>query len=337
VPTIESSVQSLRIGKYPTPVRRLDGFSSEAAELWIKDDGLTAEPYGGNKVRKLELILAHAAERGARRIVTTGAGGSHHVLSTAIYARRVGIPVAAVLCPQPFSEHAERTLRASLAFGVEPIVARSMSSVPLVMARVLRRGDYLVPAGGSSTLGTLGYVHAVSELTEQIRAGALPEPDCIFAALGSGGTVAGLLAGVVREGLKSEVIGVNVAVSAPLATALTLRLAVGATRADGGSAGWLRLRRRLRVDPSQRGAGYGHRTAAGDDASARAESIGLTLDPTYTAKTFAAALEALRPARAQERRIVLYWHTLNAAPVEPLLRGAPTSVPRELSLLLPGA
>jgi D-cysteine desulfhydrase len=335
VPEIESSVQPLRIGRYPTPVSRLDAFCGDRTELWLKNDGVSAEPYGGNKVRKLELILAEAARRGARRIVTTGAGGSHHVLSTALYAQRIGIPVVAVLCPQPFSEHAERTLRASLGAGVEPVLARSMTTVPFAVARVLRRGDYFVPAGGSSTLGTLGYLHAVRELLDQIRAGELPEPDLIIAALGSGGTVAGLLAGVVREGLRARVVGVNVAVVSPLAQALVLALAHAAIRADAGQAGVVRLARRLEVDPSERGGGYGHRTDGGDRATHDAAGAGLTLDPTYTAKTFARALREVRGTGTGPKRVVLYWHTLNAAPLEPLLALAPAMLPRELRMLLP--
>ncbi|MBI3205695.1 MAG: pyridoxal-phosphate dependent enzyme [Myxococcales bacterium] len=313
---------------------RADALSGASAELWVKNDGVSAEPYGGNKVRKLELVLADAARRGARRLVTTGAGGSHHVLATAIYARTVGIPVVAVLCPQPWTEHAEATLRASLAAGVEPRVVGSMAAVPWGVATVLRRGDYFIPAGGSSALGTLGYARAVRELADQIRDGALPEPDVIVAPLGSGGTVAGILAGVVREGLRSRVVGVSVAVSARLSRAVALTLARSATRLDRGDAGLVRLARALEVDGRHLGDGYGHATAEGDAATRAAEAIGLRLDPTYTAKTFARALEEVRAPQSQ-RHSVLYWHTLSAAPLGPLLENAREAVPAELESLLP--
>ncbi|MBE7483119.1 MAG: pyridoxal-phosphate dependent enzyme [Polyangiaceae bacterium] len=324
----------LKLGRYPTPVFRADVLCSERAELWIKNDGLSAEPYGGNKVRKLELILAEAVRRGAKRIVTTGAGGSHHVLATATYARSVGIPVFAVLCPQPWTPHAETTLRASLGLGIDVAVVGSMRAVPFGVARNLGRGDFFVPAGGSSTLGTLGYAHAVTELLDQIRRGDAPEPDVIVAPLGSGGTVAGLLAGVLREGLRSRVVGVSVAVRAPLGRAVVLALGRAATRTDGGDAGLLRLGRALEVDDAHLGAGYGHSTPAGESATRDAASVGLELDPTYTAKTFARALEELR-VPAPSRRTVLYWHTLSAAPLAPLLENAPASVPSELASLLP--
>lgn len=324
----------LSLGRYPTPVFRADALSCAGCELWVKNDGASAEPYGGNKVRKLELVLADVARRGARRIVTTGAGGSHHVLATAVYARAIGVPVLAVLCPQPWTPHAETTLRASLGLGIEVRVAGSMSSVPLGIASALGRGDYFIPAGGSSRLGTLGYARAVAELTRQIRDGELPEPDVIVAPLGSGGTVAGILAGVLREGLRSRVVGVSVAVSSTLGRGVVLALARAATRLERGDAGVLRLARRLEVDASHLGAGYGHPTASGESATIAAQSAGLVLDPTYTAKTFARAIEEVR-APSAHRVTVLYWHTLSAAPLAPLLANAPAFVPPTLERLLP--
>ena len=107
-----------------------------------------------------------------------------------------------------------------------------------------------------------------------------------------------------------------------------------ATRTDGGDAGLLRLGRALEVDDAHLGAGYGHSTPAGESATRDAASVGLELDPTYTAKTFARALEELR-VPAPSRRTVLYWHTLSAAPLAPLLENAPASVPSELASLLP--
>lgn len=328
------------IGHYPSPVFRADALCTDDAELWVKNDGLVNDEYGGNKVRKLELVLGDALSRGARRIVTVGAFGSHHVLATTIFARQRGLDVAAVLCPQPWTEHAEATLRAGLGLGLEVEPAGSMARVPLHVPRLVQRGDYLVPPGGSSVLGTLGYVNAVRELVDQIRAGELPEPDVIVAPLGSGGTVAGLLAGAQREGLSSLVLGVQVAVGRVVSEAMVLSLAWGALRREGAGAGPLRLARRLALDGAYRGRGYGFPTPAGEHASEVAASIGVQLDPTYTAKTFAKSLELVgyagasastRRATGRMRRkggqplCVLYWHTLSAAPLEPFLSQAPAS------------
>jgi 1-aminocyclopropane-1-carboxylate deaminase/D-cysteine desulfhydrase-like pyridoxal-dependent ACC family enzyme len=294
-------------------------------ELWVKDDGETADLYGGNKVRKLEYVLAAARARGARRIVTFGAGGSHHVLATSVYARRVGLATAAVLWPQPWTAHAEETLRAALAAGLEPLAVASRAAALPGVARVLARGDYLVPPGGSSRVGARGYLAAARELVAQIRAGEAPEPDAIVVPLGSGGTSAGILAGVVGEGLHARVIAVDVALGSAAAAPLVLYLArgLGGRLAD--------LARRLSVERGYLGAGYGHPTEAGARATMEARAAGLTLDPTYTAKTFAAALDHVRRSPG----IVLYWHTLSARPLAPLLADAP-ALPAALASLLPG-
>ena len=327
--------QEIRFGRYPTPVYRVDALSNERRELWLKDDGSVHPEYGGNKVRKLELVLPRALAKGARRVVTMGAAGSHQVLATALFAKKLGLETVAVLCPQPWSEHAEQTLSASHALGIEVHVAGSMTALAPLALRVRRRGDYLIAPGGSSITGTLGYLRAAGELADQITAGLVPEPDLIVAPLGSGGTVAGLLAGVLREGLRSRVMGVEVAIPSRLGRALVLGLALGVTRRDGGSAGPVRLSRQLVVDGSELGAGYAHATPRGDHAMQVAEKAGLSLDPTYTAKTFAKVLELLESPNPEIPSRILYWHTLSSSPLGPLLSGA-KSLPSELSALLVG-
>ncbi|MDP9149111.1 MAG: pyridoxal-phosphate dependent enzyme, partial [Myxococcota bacterium] len=117
------AVRPLRLGRYPTPVERVAlSFvrPSDEAELWIKRDDRTHEVVGGNKVRKLEWLLADARSRGARRLVTAGAAGSHHVLATTYFGRREGFDVEAVLVPQPRTAHVVDVLRASLGLGLRP-------------------------------------------------------------------------------------------------------------------------------------------------------------------------------------------------------------------------
>lgn len=325
-------IQPLQLGRYPTPVRRCGPADAHGGELWIKDDGGTAPIYGGNKVRKLEYVLAAARARGARRIVTVGAGGSHHVLATTLYARATGMATAAVLWPQPWSTHAEETLRAALGAGLEPFAVGSRAAAPFAVACVLSRGDYFVPPGGSSRTGALGYLAAVRELAQQIRSREAPEPDAIVVPFGSGGTAAGILAGVVREGLKSRVLAVDVAIGWAAGVALVLALARGAVRADGGAATVRLLARRITVERRYLGAGYGYPTTVGTRATEHARALGLSLDPTYTAKTFAAALDL---ARQSPEQVVLYWHTLSTRPLEPLLADAPSALPLALARLLP--
>jgi 1-aminocyclopropane-1-carboxylate deaminase/D-cysteine desulfhydrase-like pyridoxal-dependent ACC family enzyme len=267
---------------------------SERAELWIKDDGVAHPKYGGNKLRKLEFLLADAVKKSARRLLVLGAAGSHQVLATTLFGRELGFETVAVVCPQVHSEHAERTLRTALALGVRAIPAASIAAMPAVAARVFRRKDYLIAPGGAGTLGTLGYLRAVRELVEQIRAGDVPEPDVIVVPVASGGTAGGLLAGVLREGLRSKVLGILVAdPGTRMSRGLVLGQAWSAMRRDLGAAGPIRLATRLVIDDRWQGPGYSWPTALGTAAMRCAAAHGIGLEATYTAKAFAAALELL--------------------------------------------
>jgi 1-aminocyclopropane-1-carboxylate deaminase/D-cysteine desulfhydrase-like pyridoxal-dependent ACC family enzyme len=329
----------LALGTYPTPVQHLAPLSSEHAALWIKRDDLTNPVYGGNKVRKLEGVLGEILARGYERVVTVGATGSHHVLATTYFGLRAGLEVEAVLVPQPETEHTRDVLRASLAQGLRAFRVRSYGAAVAVLAWRVVSGAHLVTVGGSSVAGAMGYVAAARELAAQVRAGEIPEPDVCVVALGSGGTAAGLAAGFEAEGLRTRVVGVCVSQPPWAARLLAIRLARACARRTDmdqrrvtarQTRDW--LRDRLVVETSFLGPGYGLETQAALEASREAETLGLKLDPTYTAKTFACALSLVRskvlPGGAAgattptAARTVLYWHTLSSAPMQPLLSPA---------------
>jgi D-cysteine desulfhydrase len=310
----------LALGHYPTPVQRLAALSAPGSELWVKRDDLTHDVYGGNKVRKLEHLLAAARARRAARIVTVGAAGSHHVLATTYFGTREGFEVEAVLVPQPRTPHVAEVLRAGIGLGLRAFPVACWAAAPFALAGRLARGARLITVGGSSTVGSMGYVSAARELAAQVRAGQMPEPDVCVVALGSGGTAGGLAAGLEAEGLKTRVVGVCVS-QPPWALRLaSLHLARACARRAGVRARFGALRSRLAIDSRFLGAGYGHPTPEGEAASRAAREVGLTLDPTYTAKTFASALWHVRARRAG---VVLYWHTLSSAPMARLLESAP--------------
>ncbi len=320
------TVARIAIGKYPTPVFEMTRLSRGACALWVKRDDQTHPLYGGNKVRKLEYILADARARGATRLVTIGAVGSHHVLATTLFGVREGFSVEAALVPQPKTPHVVEVVRAGLANGMRAMPASGYAGVVMkVVPRVLASGGYFVTVGGSSAVGSLGYVDGARELAAQVRAGEMPEPDLVVVALGSGGTVAGIAAGLEAEGLKSRVLGVVVAEPAWFVAWRARRLARACLRRIGLRArrGW--LDERLAIDWRWLGAGYGYATDAGARATEDAAQEGITLDPTYTAKTFAAALDRVSAWSGETApKTVLYWHTLSSAPVVPLLVGAPS-------------
>lgn len=313
----------LPLGCYPTPVQRIGA-------LWVKRDDLASELYGGNKVRKLELLLGAARDAGKTRILTMGAAGSHQVVATAIYGAREGFTVEAVLVEQPASPHAERNLRVALAHGLVATACPAWSLAPAYVAARWRHEPYFIPLGGSNVLGSLGFVDAAHELAAQVRAGELPEPDVVVVAMGSGGTVAGLAAGFEQAGLRTRVLGVAIAPPTPVLRHLARRLAQKTAKGAGlPVAGGLRAAARIDVEGTWMGRGYGHPTEEGANAIEVAREAGLTLDPTYTAKAFACALDV---ARRGVRRDILYWHTLSTSPLEPLLGAAAAEAPLPSSL-----
>lgn len=323
----------LSLGDFPTPVEHLPQLSRELqAQVWVKRDDRAGALYGGNKVRKLELLLADALARGKRTVVTLGAYGSHHALATALYARKVGLACQLVLYPQPLTSHVLDDLLADQAAGAR-LIRASRPTVGLIAARAraLTGGAYLIPGGGSSPLGALGFVEAGLELAAQVRQGLLPAPDLVFVAAGTCGTVAGLALGLELAGLTStRVVAVRV-VPAILTNLVNVhRLARGALRILRRAGAQLPARQPVDVviDPHELGPGYGRGTPAAQEAMERFARHGVQLETTYTGKAAAALLRwCARPGPA---RTVLFWNTYNGVDIAPLVAQAdPQALPPE--------
>jgi len=298
------------LGAFPTAIEEVTGLAGDGGRLFVKREDLSSAAYGGNKVRKLEYLLAAALPD--RPVVVAGASGSHHLLASAIHGRALRLAVHAVVAPQPRTPH-ERRNAARLAdlATVHPVGSRF--AVPWGMAQVaasLRRGagppPLVVAPGGSSPLGVVGWVAGGLEVAEQVEAGFLPEPDTVWVALGSMGTAAGLLLGLRLGGLSTRVLAVRV-VEWPLASgagarllarrALALLRGRGLVPPDGFHLGG------LEVVEGFLGRGYGHPTPAGEAAAGSAP--GIPVEPTYTAKTLAACLAALREGGAGRTALFL--------------------------------
>lgn len=323
----------LVLGDYPTPIRR---FSDEFPSLFVKRDDVSTGIYGGNKTRKLERLLAHARDSGARTLVTSGAAGSHQIVASTLFGEAHGFSVEGVLASQPSSEYAKNNLRIALAHGLVPIPSPAWALVPARVFERRLRGAHVLPLGGSNALGTLGFVDAARELALQVERGELPEPDEVIVALGSGGTAAGLALGFEVLGMRTRVIGV--AICPPVWTLrwLTERLVRRTASLSGLSkAVASRAIARIEVDARWLGSGYGYETSAGIAAMSRAKDAELTLDATYTAKAFACALD-----RPRSNRTSVYWHTLSTLDHEsvrltPSERAAPLPAHLERLFLSP--
>jgi D-cysteine desulfhydrase len=312
-PALAETLPHLVLSERPTPVRELAGLG-----VWVKEDGAFGSGgWGGNKVRKLEWLIPDARRRGRRSILTFGGLGTNWGLATALYGREHGLETALALLDQPVDEHVTAQLARLEASGARihrtHTKARTVAMLPWLLARNTRAGrpPYVLPAGGSSPVGALGYVEAALEIAAQVESGSLPEPAHVVVAVGTGETAAGLTLGFQLAGLRTRVVGVVVndqlRLDAPVMARLARRTARLLER-RGARLG------RLQLDPGlleltreQIGAGYGHPTEAARSAAARAEEERLPLDPVYTAKAMAGLL-AMR-ADGRLRDPVLFIHT----------------------------
>jgi D-cysteine desulfhydrase len=307
----------------PTDIEPLTSLGAELGleDLWVKRDDRSGSLYGGNKVRKLEFLLGEALAEGHDEVWTVGAIGSHHVLATCIYARQQGLEPGALHFPQPVTEHVLDNLRALSTTEPDLTLVSNRAQIPVEVLRTRVREwlarhpeVYYIPAGGSSATGALGYVNAALELAEQVNDGQMPEPDTVFVAAGTCGTLAGLTLGMKLAGLSTRVVGVRVVDRLIANKPLVMRLAGKmATRLEACGVDSVPSVSSddFELIHTYFGPDYGEPTPEGQRAIRLADQTeGLTLEPTYTGKTMA-ALIGERQRRELRDKTVLYWHTLS--------------------------
>jgi len=305
------------LGTWPTPVEAAPRLAThlglEPDDLVLKRDDLSGLGGGGNKVRKLERTVGRALAEGADVLVTTGAAQSNHARATAAAARRTGLGCVLVLVGGPPARPAGNLVLDEL-LGAEvewagDVDADGLDGAADAVVERLRdegRRPSRVPYGGSDALGVLGYVTAADELRVQV-----PDARHVVVAVGSGGTMAGL---VVVLGA-ARVLGVDVgAVPDPQDRVLRLVRGVAAASpellpagATGAAADLVAAD--LRLPRDEVGDGYGLPTPA-STAALRAAALteGVVLDPVYTAKALAGLASAVRrgEVRPGERTVLLH-------------------------------
>jgi D-cysteine desulfhydrase len=327
-----AEVPRIALGKFPTRVHSLENIGEELGveNLWIKRDDESSTLYGGNKVRKLEFLLADVKARGANVVITGGGIGSNYCPAVTIYCSHLGLKTVLVLFDQPLTEAVRRNLLLDCYFGAEVYYAGSYfrsatKAIKLIATHKIKSGGkshFLIP-GGSTPLGTLGYVNAAFELKEQIENGEMPAPDYIFVTLGSCGTMAGLLAGASMCDLRTKIVGVQVADRIVCNRARTARIAnkVLSFIASFSKIKEIRIKKEdVEVLCDYFGGRYGLYTERGLEAMRlMKEREGIQLDGTYTAKTFAALIDFVRDKQNKDK-VILFWNTYNSVNFDEVLR-----------------
>jgi D-cysteine desulfhydrase len=308
------AVPRLRLAHLPTPLvqpRRLG--ASLGIDLWVKRDDATSGAESGNKIRKLEFLLAEALEQAADTVITCGGLQSNHARATAICAAALGLKAVLFLrtaspekgAPLEGNVFLDRLVGAEIRL-ITPEQYRDRDRIMADAAAALAaegRRVYVVPEGGSNGRGALGYVAAMAEVRQQLDGGVAGGGgfDLIVHACGSGGTAAGVALGAGQYGVAREVRVMAVCDDVPTFEAIITRV-MGEARELvpdlGEAARWV-------VDDRAKGPAYAVSTVEQRALMVRvARESGLILDPVYTGKAFAgmAAMD-LKGAR------VLFLHT----------------------------
>jgi D-cysteine desulfhydrase family pyridoxal phosphate-dependent enzyme len=303
-------IPRLHFAHLPTPIEELPRLSEALTgpRILVKRDDQTGLAFGGNKTRKLEFLVAEALEQGARTLISGGALQSNHCRQTAAAAARFGLDCILVLTGEMPDQPSANLLLDQL-FGAEIITITDRNVRDQTLQNNFNkavadgRSPYLVPYGGSSPTGALGYAFAVEELMKQST-----DPDWIVFATSSGGTHAGLVLGQRVFGYKGKVLGISIDEPEKWLKSHVSKLASDSSeklgeRIEFSSADVLANDRYCT-------AGYGVLTDAEREAvQLFARYEGLLLDPVYTGRAAAGLIDLIRRGFFKKEETVLFWHT----------------------------
>lgn len=301
----------------PTPLVPAPGLAEAlgAGRLFLKRDDLTGFAAGGNKARVLEFLLAGALSCGADTLLTGGAPGSNFCAAAAAAARRAGLACQLVMAGDPVPPGPALSLALAWGASVSWTHDPDRASVDRLLGVIERqltgqgRHPYLMPRGGATAIGAVGFVLAAFELAEQLASHGAGRAR-VVTPVGSGGTMAGLVAGNILLGRALEVTGASVSRPADEASRRVAALASeclallrGAQPPGAATAGDQVVSGDVRITDA-RGAGHGVPSAAGTAVAEQAmRTEGLVVDPVYTAKALTLV------ARAPRAESVVFWHT----------------------------
>lgn len=302
----------VRLAQLPTPLEPMDRFSDwlGGPRVLVKRDDLTGLALGGNKARKLEYLCGEAQARGCDVLVTGGGAQSNHARMTAAAANRLGLDCHLAVGgkePGVYSGNLllDRVLGATLHFTGADSYYEVEAAIEELAARLTADGrrPFAMPIGGASVTGAAAFVDAADELMAQVdRDGTTEAVDWIVVADGSGGTHAGLVAGL---GGAARVLGVDVGTRPDLDDVVPRLAAEAAARTGRVVPG-----DELALDHSRYGDGYGAITDGALEGIERVAGLeGVILDPVYTGKAMAGLIGAAREGRFAPGETVVFWHT----------------------------
>jgi len=298
----------------PSPLQRLPRFSAalgDRADVWAKREDLLPLAFGGNKLRNLEFLVGAALADGADVLVTAGRRWSNHCRLTAAAGARAGLEVHLVLSGPPADPPNPgvvlgRLLGATVHQAATPDRADRDGLLEGVVADLRARGrrPYVIDVGGSGVTGALGQLLAACELADQAAAVGIA-PDVVVLPTATGGTQAGLIAGLAYAGVRARVIGLSVAHPASELSPAIDRIVRALVSLTGGGVPGPDA---IEIVDTQLGPGYGRPTDAAREATELlARSEGILVDPIYTAKALAGLVELVRSGSA-DGRAVIFWH-----------------------------
>jgi len=306
----------LELARTPTPIEYLGRLSERygGPEIYMKRDDLTGAALTGNKVRKLEFLVAEAMQQQAEVLITCGGVQSNHARATAIAATKMGLKSHLVLRTSGTSSldgnlFLDRMVDAEIQF----ISDAEYENVDAVMQEAAQRYQeqgvraYVIPEGGSTELGALGYVRAMQEITGQLAAQKL-HIDVMICAVGSGGTLAGLMLGKHAFGADMEVWGINVCDDAAYFRKRTRDILRAALRRFDIPLNLADMD--IKVIDGYVGKGYAlNRQEEIDTIKEVACTEGVILDPVYTGKAMYGMKDLITKGKLKKAQKVLFLHS----------------------------
>lgn len=302
-------IERIPLANLPTPIEALPRLSRMLGgpQLFIKRDDLTGLGMGGNKTRKLEYLVSDALSKGARTLISTGAVQSNHCRQVAAAAAKLGLGCQLVLAGEEPAETQGNLLLDKLS-GAQIFYTTKANRDQELQKRVAQAVQdglkpYLIPYGGSNTIGALGYLNAMQELSEQTL-----EPDWIVFASSSGGTQAGLILGAHLTGYKGKILGISIELMSDQFSSQIADL-VNHTAIELGC-DWSVTPQEVLINDAYCQAGYGVLTSAEVEAvKLFASQEGILLDPVYTGRAAAGLVDLIGKGIFKPKEKVLFWHT----------------------------